>query len=479
MLTRPLRALFVLAALYFLYLFNLTAMGVVSADEPRYSSVGRAMALTGDWITPRLWGQPWFEKPALLYWMTAAGFRAGLSEDLAPRLPVALLSVAFLLFYGWILRREFGWRAAIYATAILATSAGWLAYSHVAVTDLPLAATFSAAMLLSLPWIRTRDRRWLTPAAAMLALAVLAKGLVPFVLALPIMWSGRRQLRDLAAPAALFTFAAIAVPWYTLCTLRNGTPFLRTFFLEHHFARFTSNALQHGQPFWYYAPIFLAALFPWTPLVVLLFARDQYRDPRVLFLLLWVVFGFVFFSAATNKLPGYLLPLLPAATAIAGIALSKVRSAGPALLATSLLLSITPTVAAILPQALAAGSFQFLGMYRFPFVFLATFAAGLAAWYLDRHSRREAAFGVVLGLTVISAVYMNAAALPAIDRAASARPLWREVRQRKAPICVGAVNRNWRYGLNYYSITPLPDCAGIAAATAIEPGQPRPVILSR
>ncbi|MDQ1473545.1 MAG: hypothetical protein QOJ99_5025, partial [Bryobacterales bacterium] len=71
-----------------LYLGNLTSMGLVSTDEPRYADIGRAMATTGDWITPRLWGHPWFEKPVLLYWLIAAGFKLGLGPDLAPRLPV-------------------------------------------------------------------------------------------------------------------------------------------------------------------------------------------------------------------------------------------------------------------------------------------------------------------------------------------------------------------------------------------------------
>jgi 4-amino-4-deoxy-L-arabinose transferase-like glycosyltransferase len=86
-------------AVYFLFLFNLTGVGLLGPDEPRYAAIGREMARSGDWITPRLWGEPWFEKPALLYWMTAAAFRAGLGDDLAPRLPVALLSVGFLIFY--------------------------------------------------------------------------------------------------------------------------------------------------------------------------------------------------------------------------------------------------------------------------------------------------------------------------------------------------------------------------------------------
>src|ERR1039457_5057707 len=111
-------------ALFFLYFFGLTRTGLLSADEPRYAAIGRAMAQTGDWITPRLWGKPWFEKPPLLYWMTAAAFKAGLDQDLPPRLRVALLSVRFLVYFLIAPRREFGERPAFYSIAILATSAG-------------------------------------------------------------------------------------------------------------------------------------------------------------------------------------------------------------------------------------------------------------------------------------------------------------------------------------------------------------------
>src|SRR6185503_1477890 len=141
----------------FLYLYRLDGAGMIGPDEPRYASIAREMARSGDWITPRLWGAPWFEKPALLYWISGAGFRLGLGPDLAPRLPVALLSLAFLGFYWWLLNREFGCRAAWFAALILGTSAGLLAYSQAAVPDLPLTATFAAAMLLTLPWIGKRD----------------------------------------------------------------------------------------------------------------------------------------------------------------------------------------------------------------------------------------------------------------------------------------------------------------------------------
>src|SRR6516225_9690408 len=166
----------------FLYFYGLSTTGLLGPDEPRYAAVAREMARSADWVTPRLWGEPWFEKPPLLYWMTAFGFRLGLGPEVAPRLPVAALALAFLGFYWWILRREFGTRPAWYAVLILATSAGWIGFSQTSVTDMPLTVTFSAAMLLALPWIAQGDERPLPFTAALLGLAVLAKGLVPMVL---------------------------------------------------------------------------------------------------------------------------------------------------------------------------------------------------------------------------------------------------------------------------------------------------------
>ncbi|MDQ6707856.1 MAG: hypothetical protein M3Z85_18005, partial [Acidobacteriota bacterium] len=316
---------------------------------------------------------------------------------------------------------------------------------------------------------------------AMLALAVLAKGLVPLVLSLPLSWIGRKHWRDLLAPKPVLIFAAIALPWYALCTIRNGSVFPRTFFWEHHFQRFTSDALQHGQPFWYYGPVFLLALFPWTPMLAVIFRRDLYRDPRVLFLLLWLIFGFLFFSAAANKLPGYLMPLLPAAMALAGIGAARARSAGGPLFASAILLALTPLIVAILPLALAAGSFRlrFLAQSswkQFWVVAAGTVLAGTIVWSLDSHGRRDAAFASLAVLTILSVVYLETAAFPAIDRAASARPLWRELKSRNLPACVGNIDRTWAYGLNYYSVLPLPDCRSSNAPLAILPGQARPEI---
>lgn len=441
-----------------LYFTGLGESGMLGPDEPRYASIGREMERSGDWITPRLWGVPWFEKPALLYWMTGAALRLGLGDDLAPRVPVALLSVAFLIFFQRILSRQFGARAAWAATIMLGASAAWLGCSFIGTTDLPMAAAFSAAMLLSLDWIETGDRGSLPPAAALLGVAVLAKGLVPIVLALPLLWCGRRRWIDLLRPPVLCAFLVVALPWYLLCYLRNGAVFLRTFFWEQHFERFTSGSLAHGQPFWFYVPVLAAALMPWTPVLLLLARRALYGDARRRFLLLWLLFVWVFFSIAKNKLPGYLLPLAPAAAALMGIALAETPRARWALPAAALCLTAIPATLPMLPQALAAGLSR-APLPAFQWTWFPPVALALGIYWLERRGQRAAALAAMAVAVTVGVVALKLIDLPAIDRAYSARPLWREMGARRDSVCVESMQRSWRYGLNYYSVTPLPDCS--------------------
>ncbi len=453
---------------------------MLGPDEPRYASIGREMARSGDWITPRLWGAPWFEKPALLYWMTGAAFRLGFNEDLAPRVPVALLSVAFLIFFQFMLSREFGARAAWAATIMLGTSAAWLGCGFIGTTDLPMAAAFSAAMLLSLDWIETGNRRRLPLAAALLGAAVLAKGLVPLVLALPLVWCGRRRFTDLLRLPVVAAFLVVALPWYLLCYLRNGAIFPRSFFWEQHFERFTTTSLAHGQPFWFYAPVLAAALIPWTPALLLLARRALYGNARRRFLLLWLLFVLVFFSFSKNKLPGYLLPLAPAAAALMGISLAEARRTQWVLPAAALCLVAVPVALPVLPGALAAGLSR-APLPSFHWTWLLPVALATAIYWLERQGRRAAALAAMAVAAAAGVIVLKLIGLPAIDRAYSARPLWRQIAAQPGPVCIASMHRTWRYGLNYYSVTPLPDCSQSPRPLEVwqEPGRPPRLLPSR
>ena len=440
--------------MYFSYLFGLTRMGLVLPDEPRYAAIGREMARTGDWVTPRLWGNPWFEKPPLLYWTTALGFKAGLDQDLAPRLPVALASLAFLIFFFAVLRKEFGQRAAFFSTAILASSAGWLAYSHVAVPDLLVSATFSAVMLLMM---RGRSTAVTILAGLLFGASILAKGLVPLALFLPAMWFLRRRVRDLVV---LFVVAAVvALPWYVLMLVRHGAPFIDEFFWKQHFGRFASHALMHERPFWFYLPVLAAGLFPWSPLLVLLCRKDTYRDERTRFLIAWSIWGMVFFSIFLNKLPGYILPVLPAIAALFGIALDAVTRRSIMLIsllsACAALLWFVPAIQDLLPQALLSGVSRSHISVPFSWIvpaLLVTLTCAFFAW-LCRPGRAIALIGLVITASVVRLVWL---VYPVLDSAISARSLAKS--NAESISCVSESNRSLHYGLNYYLDRDLPDC---------------------
>ena len=457
---------------YLLYFFRLGGIGLIGPDEPRYAAIGREMARSGDWITPRLWGQPWFEKPALLYWMSGAGFRLGLGPELAPRVPVALLSMAFLGFFWWIVSREFGCRAASLASVILGTTAAWIGFSQVGVTDMPLTAAFSAAMLLALPWISKRETRGLSRASAALGVAVLAKALLPLALAAPIALR-IRWFRDLLRPGVLLPFFVISLPWYLLCYLRNGSIFLHDLILVQHLQRFTQTGLQHVQPWWFYLPRLAALLLPWTPLLFAIRPRAAWAEPRQRFLLIWFAFGLVFFSASINKLPGYVLPLLPPLAILMALGLEQTRRASALLIGCALLLAAYPIAAPLMPAAMAnLWSEAPRPAFRWSWLLPAIPAA--AAWMLERRGRRVAATAAIGAATAIAVAVLKWEEGPAIDRNATARELARAISQHRGSVCLESSRRDWEYGLYYYTGAGLPECASDPKPfhVAQKPGSP-------
>ena len=454
--------LFTLAcSLAALYLYKLDGAGVLGPDEPRYAAIGRAMAHTGDLITPRLWGSPWFEKPPLLYWMTACGTWAGLNPELSARLPVALLSLLFLALAFWLVRREFGAEAAAMSIGALGTSAGWVAYSDLCLTDLPLAVFFSLAVLLALPLLRatpdTLHVSWrFTLIGACIGLATLAKGLVPMALALPFLWFLRRFWRQ--SWTAAVSFCVVTLPWYLAAYAKNGQLFIRELFWKHHVERLYSPSLEHVQPWYYYVPVILAGLFPWTPLLGLFAWRHSIWDSRRRFLASIVVFGFLLFSISLNKLPGYLLPLIPSVFVLMGAQFetqSFVQLSRAWLLACALLVAAIPMLVSLLPGSLAAGRLsRIAGMPSVSRTEAFYIAVPVAVVFLARRSW----IALLLVLCIVAGgIYLKTVAYPLLDRNVSARQLWHQLREVQS-VCDGGVNRDWMYGLSFYRGSALPAC---------------------
>jgi 4-amino-4-deoxy-L-arabinose transferase-like glycosyltransferase len=449
----PLATLFLAVATF--YLYNLNGTGLLGPDEPRYAAIGQAMAHTGDWITPRLWGSDWFEKPPLLYWLTAAGTLIGLGAETSARLPVAVMSLAFLGVFFRLAALEFGAIAAGLATAGLATSASWIVFSNLALTDLPLACFFSLAIVVLLPMLRpgasSSRMRWLVSGAC-LGAAALAKGLVPLVLILPVAWFFRRYWRQWWLAAA--SFFVVALPWYGLVYARNGWPFVQEFFLKHHLERLYSNSLQHVQPWYFYFPVLLGALFPWTPLLGILARRFPW-DERRRFLLATAVFGFVFFSISLNKLPGYLLPLIPAVFLLIGSAFHSLP-AKRWLLACAVLIAFIPLFAQALPALLSAGRIIAFRPGSVSATEVFYIAVPLATVLLARRSWAP----ILLVLCIVAdGFFVKVTTYPLLDGRVSARVLWRqEIQPIQNEVCEEWIKRDWVYGLSFYRGALIPSC---------------------
>jgi 4-amino-4-deoxy-L-arabinose transferase-like glycosyltransferase len=331
----------IVATLYVCYFSHLGAIGFVGPDEPRYAWVARDMVETGDWVTPHLYGKPWFEKPPLFYWGAALCFKLFGVSEAAARLPSAISALLATLAMAWLALRLYCAETARWLLLLLPTTVGMIGFSHAAATDMPFSGMLTIAMVaaaVAIGLTRNENTPILprTPWLALilfgffLGLAVLAKGPAAIILSggAVFFWAiFTKRWRDafrLFHPVAIAAFCLTALPWYILCARRNPD-FVRVFLIEHNFKRYLTPEFQHIQPFWFYFPILLAAFLPWTLGFLLLFQRDKEQSPKLrsqcqidLFFLGFGLCPLLFFSVSQSKLPGYIMPaVLPLACLLA------------------------------------------------------------------------------------------------------------------------------------------------------------------
>jgi 4-amino-4-deoxy-L-arabinose transferase-like glycosyltransferase len=306
---------------------------LVKPDEGRYAEIAREMALSGDWVTPRLNGLKYFEKPPLQYWATAAAFRNFGENEWTARLWTGLTGFLGILLAGYTALRLFGPTAGLYAMATLASSLLYLLMGHFSSLDMGL-AFFLEVALCGFLLAQEGRRNWMLVAWAGLALAVLSKGIVALVLTggtlvlyslLSRDWSPWRRF-DLLRGLPLFLL--VAAPWFIAVSDANPE-FARFFFIHEHFERFLTKVHNRYQPAWYFIPILLLGALPWTTLAVQAAvqawprrAMPEFQARR--FLLLWCVVVFGFFSVSSSKLPSYILPMFPALALLLADALNRV-----------------------------------------------------------------------------------------------------------------------------------------------------------
>jgi 4-amino-4-deoxy-L-arabinose transferase-like glycosyltransferase len=469
----------VLVILWVCLFSGLGAIGLVGPDEPRYAAIARAMAETHDWITPRLWGTPWFEKPVLYYWTAGLAMRLFGVSEFAARLPSALAGLLAVAAAAWAALRSYGLGAAWYTLLMLPTSVAMIGFSRAAGPDMLFAGLLTAAMAVAAEMLQ-RDKPGPILQIAFgffLGAAVLAKGPAAVILAGGATLAWAALSRQWTAPfrflhpVVIGAFCVTALPWYVLCALRNPD-FLHVFIWQHNFERYTTPIFEHRQPFWYYGYILLLAVLPWIIafLAALLVAIVRLKNKAAIesnetFFASWALFPVLFFSISQSKLPGYILPAIPPLFILLGrwVSESVAKKAKGGVLAFAL------TGIALIVLAVALGIIRFGGPYEIRIarytLAVITFVVGGSIVVLALRKQTMAACWL-MALMVFSTVEIaNQLVLPQLDSVISCRQLAKKLLQdgvREEDLAVYGIPRTLQYGLDYYMNRELPRWAASA-----------------
>jgi 4-amino-4-deoxy-L-arabinose transferase-like glycosyltransferase len=272
------------------YFYGAGGMPLLGPDEPRYAQVAREMFERGDLVTPTLGGLTWFEKPALLYWLMMAGYGLFGVSEWAARLPSAVAGVLTIGAVAWLARRvereagESLRHFAIIATSIAASSLGLIVFAHGASFDIIIVAAIAWTLAFFFAADEAKDagerRRMLCGMYVGVGFGLLAKGLVgvvipAFIVALYFLIQRRLPARSMWLSLVWGTLIAafVAGVWYVPVMREHGWAFVDEFFVQHHFARYTSNKYRHPQRFYFYLPITLLLALPWTLCLVAALAQ--------------------------------------------------------------------------------------------------------------------------------------------------------------------------------------------------------------
>ncbi len=471
-------------ACYAMFFHELGGVGLIGPDEPRYAAVAREMLMSGDYVTPHLNGSPWFEKPPLMYWIAVIGYTICGINEYGARFPSALGATISLFLIYWCGRRLWSRAVGFLASLVLATSIGWFAFARAASMDMPLTACLTAALVFFLFGFNDETPRrkiWFNLFYASIGLGVLAKGpvaiLLPAIsLSLFLLTRGRLQDWRTWNPKGLWIAAAVAAPWYVLCTIANGWEFIDVFFINHNLQRFATTIHGHYRPFYFYGPVFLLLTFPWT--FMLIPAMRRRFGKNELILVWWMVVPLVFYSLSGSKLPGYILPVVAPFALLCAMALwqpaSKSFKAAVFIEAGTLafigvafgffghMINVDAHVSGMLIAAITFG-----------------FAAVLAISALWLNPSFLAAFNsavmVVIVLTATNFVF------PRFDQADTMRP-WSEALNRIATkdqiIFMYKPDRWVEYGLEYYRFSHAQALFSPEQLAAVAKNEPRILCLA-
>ena len=332
---KPAVSLVILAVLLtVLFGFGLGGRPYSAPSESRYIEIGREMAESGDYVTPRLDYVKYFEKPPLSYWVQAAMTKYFGLDAFAVRVPTMAFAIVLCLLTFALGDLLYGRMTAWLGSLVLASSLYMFALSRIVLTDVPVSVFIVATLYTFLYAARKPDSKCRAVALYAMyvsaACAVLTKGLIGAVvpgavvflwLALTRQWKILTNIRLLSGTAL---FLLVAVPWHVLVSLRNPE-FPYFYFIHEHVQRYFTTVHGRYQPDWFFIVVLIAGLFPWTVFAGQALCKGfkgfwagRFEDGTLLYLFIWVFFIVLFFSLSDSKLIPYILPIFPPVAVLIG-----------------------------------------------------------------------------------------------------------------------------------------------------------------
>jgi 4-amino-4-deoxy-L-arabinose transferase-like glycosyltransferase len=313
----------------FIFTFELGNRPLATPDEARYVEIPREMVVTGDYLTPRLNGVKYFEKPPLFYWMQAASIKAFGLQEAAMRLWVVLFAILGCLATYVFSQKYFNRAAGIASSLILGSSVLYFSLGRLIILDMPVSVIvtlilYSFYQAINEP-LGLKRRYWFYGFSILCGLGVLTKGIMALAIPGPIiiLWATYtkqwKNVFPVYLPTSLAVFLAVSVPWHLLVSL-NNPEFAYKYFIVEHFMRYTTDVHLRYKPMWFFIPIVIVGFLPWSAFLPQAFRKTwaNRKNSLYLFLLLWAVWVFGFFSVSNSKLVPYILPMFPPLAILVG-----------------------------------------------------------------------------------------------------------------------------------------------------------------
>ncbi|MFH1664888.1 MAG: glycosyltransferase family 39 protein [Candidatus Omnitrophota bacterium] len=453
-----------------LYFTDLGKMALTDPDETFYAQTAKEMYNADEWVTPRIFGKPQFEKPVLYYWLVMTSYKMFGVNEFAARFPSALFGVIGVVGMYFLGRLLFTPLCGFFSALTLATCVQYAILSRACVTDMVLAVFVLLSLLFFLTSLSKGGRAGYIMASVMASLAVLTKGpiglFIPGLVIIIYLSVSRQWGRIKKVPVfwCVLAFLAVSLPWYIAVTRIHGGTFIGEFFGFQNVTRFMKPEHRIGTSPLFYLPVIIGGFFPWSvflPVGIWDIYRKRGGGSGVkahgAFLLIWFLVVFVFFSVSRTKLVTYIFPLFPVMAIVAGRVWERFVSPDGGDNRLVKYMRASYTVLAVFVFAMLAGLYFFV-KYEYPEAGKATLIAGgvftgvfiLSALMFSKDMRSRSFYTVALAVLLLSFPVVRYV-LPVIEVSESSKAACLKVRELAAPHEAVAGESDNRRGVAFYT----------------------------